>query len=135
VKWSATAPAGGVRAGSEFVVSLTAKVEPGWKLYALTQPEGGPQKLTIGLAGGAPFTIANKRITGPRAKTLEDETFKMSTHYYESTASFAVPLTVAKTAAPGQTQIPLEVTFQACGDTLCLRPFTQKLGVEILVQR
>jgi hypothetical protein len=31
--------------------------------------------------------------------------------------------------------VPLEVTFQACGAELCLRPFTQKLAVEISVRQ
>jgi DsbC/DsbD-like thiol-disulfide interchange protein len=133
VKWSATAPTAVAAPGDTVKVSLVARIEPGWKLYALTQPEGGPQKLAIEVASGAPFTISQKQIAGPAPKTLADENFNMSTQYYEKTASFTVPVTVSNTAAAGRLQIPLEVTFQACGESLCLRPFTQKLDVGLIV--
>ncbi|HJR60056.1 MAG TPA: protein-disulfide reductase DsbD N-terminal domain-containing protein [Vicinamibacterales bacterium] len=133
VKWSATAPAVMTSPGGTVKVSLTAKIERGWKLYALTQPEGGPQKLAIEVASGAPFTVSQKQIAGPAPKTLADENFGMKTQYYEKAATFTVPVTVSKTAATGALRIPLEVTFQACGESLCLRPFTEKLEVGLSV--
>ena len=126
VKWSAAAPSEAVSPGGTVTVALTAKIEKGWKLYALTQPEGGPQKLAIEIAAGAPFAIS-KQIAGPPPKTLADENFGMTTRYYDKAATFTVPVTVSNTAAAGRAQIPLEVTFQACGESLCLRPFTQKV--------
>src|SRR5688572_7369824 len=97
VKWSATAPAEAVSPGGTVKVALTAKIEKGWKLYALTQPEGGPQKLAIEIASGAPFAIS-KQVAGPAPKTLADENFGMTTQYYEKTATFSVPVTVSNTA-------------------------------------
>ena len=54
-------------------------------------------------------------------------------HYYENEAAFTVPVNVG--TATGPQTIPLEVTFQACGAEICLRPFTQKLPVQIEVRR
>ena len=64
----------------------------------------------------------------------KDENFGTESMYYEKTVEFTVPVSVAKGAA-GQTQVPLEVTFQACGAELCLRPFTQKLSVPVAVRQ
>jgi len=133
VKWSASAPAAAVAPGETVKISLNAKIERGWKLYALTQPEGGPQKLAIEVGVGAPFTVSQKQIAGPAPKTLADENFGMKTQYYEKAATFTVPVTVSSTAGAGKLQVPLEVTFQACGESLCLRPFTQKLDVGLSV--
>ncbi len=134
VKWSATVPEGTVSLGGIVKVAIVAKIEPGWKLYAITQPEGGPQKLAIELTAGAPFAISRKQVAGPAAKTLNDPNFDMKTQYYEGEATFTVPVTLAKTVPAGRQAVPFEITFQACGDTLCLRPFTQKVSAEVVVR-
>jgi DsbC/DsbD-like thiol-disulfide interchange protein len=134
VKWSATGPENPVAAGSEAKIALNAKIESGWKLYALTQPEGGPVKLAIVMAKGAPFTIATKRIVAPLPKVHTDENFKLDTQFYEADASFTVPVAVPKATVAGPQRIPIDVTFQACGESICLRPFTQHLTVNIIVK-
>ena len=132
VKWSASA-APAVNAGGTVKVALTAKVESGWKLYALTQPQGGPRPLDIEVAAGAPFTISKKQIAGPKPKVLKDENFDLETLYYETEAVFTVPVTLAASVT-GTTSIPFEVTFQACGNGICLRPFTEKVSVQVVVK-
>jgi DsbC/DsbD-like thiol-disulfide interchange protein len=130
VKWSAAGPSRPVTADGTASIELTAKIEDGWKLYALTQPKGGPKPLAIEIADGAPFTIAKKQIVAPKPKTLKDENFSLETLYYEHEAVFTVPVAVSAAAA-GKTEIPFEITFQACGEGICLRPFTEKLAVRI----
>lgn len=130
VKWSAAPVTPAAAAGGTVQISLTAKIEDGWKLYAITQPEGGPKPLTIDLASGAPFTISTKQIAAPPAKTMRDENFDLETRYYEGEATFRVPVTVGRSVS-GKTNVPLEVTFQACGAGVCLRPFTEKVNVGV----
>ena len=136
VKWSATAPVSPVRAGEVAVVKVTAKVQPGWKLYAIEQPQNGPRPLAFEIARGSAFAISQKQIGAPKAKVQkQDENFSLDTRYYEHDVAFTVPVTVPRPAPAGPQQVPLEVTFQACGAELCLRPFTQKLAVEISVRQ
>lgn len=135
VKWSASAAAAPVVAGGNARIALTARVEAGWKLYALTQPKGGPLPLSIGVSKGSGFAIDPRKIAGPRPKVLADENFKLDTLYYEDDAAFTVPVRIPKTTTAGRLLLPLEVTFQACGASICLRPFTQRLSVEIDVVR
>src|SRR5215203_3253446 len=125
VQWSATPVSSAVAAGDTAKIVLRAQIQGGWKLYALTQPAGGPQKLSIAVAKDAPFTITEKQIVAPAPKTMNDANFGTESMYYEKEASFTVPVAIARSAS-GQVAIPLEVTFQACGAQLCLRPFTQK---------
>ena len=128
VKWSATASA--LEGAGTVKVLLTATIEPGWKLYALSQPKGGPQPLAIEVADGAPFTIAKKQIVAPKPKTLKDENFDLQTLYYDTQAVFTVPVSVPPSVS-GKAEIPLEITFQACGNNICLRPFTEKVTVAL----
>ena len=133
VKWSAAAVSPTVDAGGTVHVALTARIQDGWKLYAITQPEGGPKPLTIELAAAAPFTISKKQIVAPPSKIMNDENFDLETRYYEGEATFKVPVTVGRSIS-GKTNVPLEITFQACGNGVCLRPFTEKIGAPITVR-
>jgi len=133
VTWSATPVAPTVESGGTLQVLVTAKIQNGWKLYAITQPEGGPKPLTIELATGAPFTISMKQIVAPQPKIMKDENFDLETRYYEGEATFRVPMTVSRSIS-GKATVPLEITFQACGAGICLRPFTEKIGAPITVR-
>jgi DsbC/DsbD-like thiol-disulfide interchange protein len=135
VKWSAEPPAKPVRAGAVAKIGLSAKVESGWKLYAISQPMTGPMPLSIAVGKGTDFTLVSKEIVAPKAKTQDDPLFSATTQYYENEAEFVVPVTVPKTLAPGEQSVPIEVTFQACGKELCLRPFTQRLDVKVTVAK
>jgi DsbC/DsbD-like thiol-disulfide interchange protein len=133
VKWSAAAAPSTLNAGGIVEITLTARIENGWKLYALTQPQGGPKPLAIEVAAGAPFAISKQRIAAPKPKSMKDENFDLETLYYEGNVTFTVPVTSGKSAT-GTTAIPLAITFQACGNGICLRPFTQKVSAEVTVK-
>ena len=132
VKWTVAAPQGWTTAGGTLALTVKATVADGWKLYAIDQPPAGPQPLAF--ATTKPFAIQPKTITAPPAKVLKDPLFDANTRYYEKTASFTVPVSIPGDLA-GMHEIPVEVTFQACGADICLRPFTQKLPVHIEVRR
>jgi len=136
VKWSATAPDSPVETGGVAVMKVTAKVQPGWKLYAIEQLPNGPLPLAFEIANGSSFILSQKQIGAPKSKVQkQDETFTIDTRYYENDAAFTLPVTVPPTVRAGSHQVPLEITFQACGAEICLRPFTQKLAVEISVRQ
>ena len=136
VKWATTPSAPQVEAGGVVQIFVSARIQAGWKLYAIDQPAGGPVPLTFDLADGARFAIAAKGIVAPKAKVQkQDANFAVDTKYYEQGARFTVPVSVPRTVSAGTHTIPLEVTFQACGAELCLRPFTEKLAVPITVRK
>ena len=134
VKWSASAPPRPVAAGAVAKITVTAEVQPGWKLYAIEQPSGGPIPLRFALAKDSPFAIVRTEIGAPKAKVQkQDANFTVDTRYYERDPRFTVPVSIPRTLAAGAHTIPLEVTFQACGAELCLRPFTAKVDVPVAV--
>jgi thiol:disulfide interchange protein DsbD len=136
VKWSAEDAAAVSTDRQTVLVKVTADIQPGWKLYAIQQPEGGPKPLAFATPGAAPFRVSKQHIIAPKSKVLEqDENFAVDTHYYETRAAFTVPVAVDRSVTAGTHEIPLEVTFQACGAELCLRPFTQKLPVKVSIAK
>ena len=136
VKWSAETPDAVSTDRRTILVKVTADIQPGWKLYAIQQPEGGPKPLAFATAESAPFRVSKEHIVAPKSRVLaQDENFAVDTHYYETRAAFTVPVAVDRNITAGIHDIPLEVTFQACGAELCLRPFTQKLPVKISIEK
>jgi thiol:disulfide interchange protein DsbD len=133
VKWSASSPTSPVRAGGVATITVLADVQPEWHLYALTQPKGGPIPLEIKAAKGQPFEVRAAKISAPAPKAAQDENFKLETRYYDGPTTFSVPVSVAASATDGRQMLSLEVRYQACSDTICLRPMTQTLQVPLVV--
>jgi hypothetical protein len=127
VEWSATAenlrPAPG--GGTLVDVRLRAAVEPGWKLYSLSQGGGGPVAMTVKLDSLSSYRLAGE-IRGPAADKAMDPNFNIETETYSGEALFVVPVEVP----PGsQAPIELKVRSQACSDRLCLPARTTTVSV------
>jgi thiol:disulfide interchange protein DsbD len=107
-----------------FKAVLKADIDPGWHLYALDQPKGGPIATTIKIPGGAPFEITGN-IESPKPEVKPDPNFMvdgkpLETRSFEKSASFTVPL---KALADGSADaLALVVRFQLCNDTTCIPP-------------
>ena len=134
VRWSAEAPAAAVTPNGTAKIVVTARIEPGWKLYAIDQPKDGPKPLAFE-GTTRQFAVVTKAIVAPKPKVQKDENFGTETRYYESEAVFTVPVSIDGSVTAGRQGMPLNVTFQACGGDVCLRPFTQKLQVNVDVKR
>ena len=133
VHWSAKGPAASARAGGAARVELTAEIESGWHLYGLDQNAGGPPPLSIAVAKGAPFELRKRDIVAPAATVASDPNFNLETQYYEGKAVFTIPIVVAPATKAGKHTIPIEVTFQACSNRMCLRPHTETVSVDVTV--
>ena len=125
VKWNATIIKSSTGSAS---VALSATIQDGWHVYALSQPAGGPNPLKISIPSGAPFalqgTIAETKVT-----RREDPSFKMETVFYINSVSLKVNVKKEGTAAAES--IPLDVRFQACNDRLCLPPYTAHVAADL----
>jgi DsbC/DsbD-like thiol-disulfide interchange protein len=135
VKWTAKDGGRDVKAGASVSLELTAEVAPGWHLYALTQPKGGPNPLEIAVAKGSSFEIKAEAITAPAPEATNDDVFGLETRQYDGTVVFTVPISAGAAARSGKHSVPIQITFQACGNGICLRPFTQTLPIELVVSR
>lgn len=135
VKWSAKPAQTEINAGATVEVQITADVQPGWFLYGLTQPKGGPIPLRFAGAKGSAYQVDTKGIKGPEPIVKEDPVFDLATRMHEGKAVFTVPVKAGSGAGAERQTIPIEITFQACGNGICLRPYTHTIDVPVSVSR
>jgi thiol:disulfide interchange protein len=132
VRWSAKVdPPVKIEAGATIEVTLDARIDPGWHLYALTQEGGGPQALVIAVPPESPFKMAGN-VIAPLPITAPDANFNIDTQYHAEEATFYVPVAVPATAS-GAAQLDLDITFQTCTDRFCLPPATQRVSLAFKV--
>lgn len=117
-------------AGNEFSAVLRSAIEPGWHLYALDQPDGGPIKTTIKVTPDDPFEIGGE-IVSPDPFVEPDPNFivdgkPLDTKFYKDSVEFTVPIrALAEVAAE---KLRLDVRFQLCNETYCLPPKTVRVS-------
>ena len=131
-KWSLTSPDSEktLVAGDNIKASLNALIDPGWHLYALEQPEGGPIPTTIKITDGKPFELAGT-IVSPKAIVEPDPNFivddkPLETRYFIDKAVFEVPVR-ANVGAAAQ-ELSIDVRYQLCNETFCLPPRTTRVS-------
>ena len=123
-KWSLELQPAAAPAGSTVLARLEAKIEPGWHLYSLTTPAGGPIPTTIRLMDDARFE--RFRVFEPKPKRAFDPNFNLDTETYEGQPVFVIEIHTKKDAAPGPSEITAEVRYQMCNDRLCLPPVKRR---------
>ena len=101
-------------------LEITAKVTPGYHLYAMDNPPGGsnPLEMYFDVKGcklnGKP--VANKKYT----KEFDD-VFEVDQHFYDGTVVFTQKLT----PTDKNYTVNLEIKGQACNDSGCVQVFGQ----------
>jgi hypothetical protein len=64
VSWHVkSAPHGAVKPGAKFEVTVVGAIMPGWHVYALQEPDGGPIATQVGLADGDPAVVLKVTIS------------------------------------------------------------------------
>ena len=132
VTWTLQAPRP-VRAGDAVSVTLTATIAPGWHLYAMAQPEGGPISTEVSLPANPLATFA-RPIVASKPATIFDPNFDLRVQLYSEKATFTLPLTVAATAPAGAHPFAVEARYQSCNDVICLPPKTVRVETILTVR-
>lgn len=127
-----------VKPGQKAKILITAKIEPTWHLYSLTQPPGGPRPTRITLEDGMPMTIDGP-VRQPKPTIAPDPNFSIPgqppfmTETFEREAIFTVPVKFAANAPEGPQKFIVKVYFQACDDHQCLPPRTKRVEIDGLI--
>lgn len=135
IRWSAYEVSDAVKPGRTVLVQVAAQIDDGWHLYALEPIQGGPIPTKLSATPDPPFTLNEKTIGSPEPKRAHDPNFGTETAYYEESATFDLPITVAANAPPVDREIEITARFQACNDQICLRPQTATMRVTVSVRR
>ena len=127
-----------VKAGQSAKVVVTAKIDPGWHLYSLTQPPGGPVQSKLTIDETAVFK-ANGKATQPKPKIAADPNFSapgqppFMTETFDGEASFTLPIKVAADAPVGNQKLIVKFRFQVCDEHQCLPPRTKPIEVDVAI--
>jgi thiol:disulfide interchange protein DsbD len=121
-----------VASGQTVNVVVEADIREGWHVYSLTQKPGGPIPLHIELVGAADVSVQGA-IRAPTPITKFDRAFGLETEHHVGKARFTVPLAVPAGSLNGKRDLQIAARYQACSDTLCLPPRTEKLSVTLRI--
>ncbi len=131
VQWTLAFDSKAAPPGGHALGRLTAKIDPGWHLYSLTTPPGGPNPTTIKLAPNA--AVASGKVFEPQPVRKLDQGFQIDTETYSGEAVFLLDLDVSKTAPAGPVDLAAGVRYQVCNDVKCLPPRTKTAAAALTV--
>lgn len=119
VKWQVTVKMDSADKGT---VIFKARLLPGWHLYGMNLPEGGPKATAIdmGASSGVEFTSSLKADRAPIK--VHDSMFDLDLTWWNSDIAFRRTFKVTK---PGDARIAGKISFMSCNDETCSPPKTQ----------
>ena len=120
VQWSFSAKQLAVKPGGKVLATLTASIQPGWHMYSLTTPKGGPIQTTVIIADNP--AVASAQVFEPTPQRQMDTAFKLETETFEKQVPLVVEITTKPNATAGLVNLEAQVRYQACQNTLCLPP-------------
>lgn len=115
-----------VQTGSKVYVTVRGIIAPGWHLYSMDVPPGGPIPTQITVEESDAFAPGGAA-SEPTPTPWFDQNFGMETNYFEDEVDFQVPVLVKATAPVGEQELQLKVRFMLCNDSSCLPPQTKKV--------
>jgi thiol:disulfide interchange protein DsbD len=125
-----------LKPGQTAKLLIAVKIEPGWHLYALTQPPP-PRAAKVTIDESGVFKLDGK-VLQPKPKVYKDPNFSepdkpFMSQAFENEVTFTAPIKVAGAAPPGTQKLIAKFSYQACDDQTCLRPTTKTLEVETTI--
>lgn len=132
VQWTLAAGEGKVAPGGQIVLTLTAKIEPGWHMYSPSTPPGGPIITSIKLADTP--AVEKFAIHEPKPEAQRDPNFdNIEVRWFEKEVAFALPVTIKKDAPAGPLELTAQVRYQACDARQCLPPRKKTAAATITI--
>ncbi|MGH9939801.1 MAG: protein-disulfide reductase DsbD N-terminal domain-containing protein, partial [Blastocatellia bacterium] len=126
-----------LKPGQTAKLLITAKLGPGWHLYALTQP-APPRAAKITIDESGVFKL-NGAVQQPKPKIYQDPNFSepgkppFMSQAFENEVTFTAPIKIARDAQAGAQKLIAKFSYQVCDDQTCLRPTTKTFEIETMI--
>lgn len=127
-----SAPHDAVKPGAKFEVTVAGAIDPGWHVYALQEPQGGPIATQVGIAENDPAETL--RVTSSKPHIAPDASFGMPTGVFENTVDFTLHLRATPESGSGS-GLQVLIRYQACNNQVCLPPHTDTVPVPLAISR
>lgn len=131
VKWTLAVEPSSAPPGSKVLAHLTAKIDPGWHLYSLSTPKGGPIPTTIRVLDNP--AVEGFRVHQPPPVRAFDPNFKLDTETYENETTFLLEVQLKKDAPAGEVELTAQARYQACDAKQCLLPVRRTASATLIV--
>jgi thiol:disulfide interchange protein DsbD len=118
-----------INAGATFVLTLVARIDPGWHIYAQEEPEGGPIPTVIGLAKQDPLTLVS--IDEPQPRMVADPVLRQPVGMFQDKVSFQLRVRAPLGPRSADAVSHILVRYQSCNDQLCLPPHLEDLRLPL----
>ena len=117
------------------VLAITAKIAPGWHVYSLTQPPGGPQKTTIEVAPSPQYKLLGPFRAHPEPnKRIDNEIWiGLEIQEHADEVTWYAPIEFAKGVDPAKLEIHGTIDLQVCKES-CIpieQSFAAKQGAAL----
>jgi len=131
VQWTLTLEPKSAPPGSHVLARFAAKIEPGWHLYSLTTPKGGPIPTTSSLADSP--LVSGFKLYQPKPVRKLDPTFQIDTETFADEVVLLYDIELKKDAPAGPADITAQVRYQCCNDRSCLPPKRKSASATITI--
>lgn len=122
-------PAKPLAPGARFTLILASHIDPGWHIYAMEEPDGGPIATEIGLGPNDPLTLLN--VDEPQPQNIFDPVLRQQTGMFQGAADFTLHLQLPRKPIARDAKLHVMVRYQSCSDKLCLPPHTETIEVSL----
>ncbi len=109
---------------NEGIATVKAIIEPGWHIYGLSMPAGGPSSTNLDFSQSAGIKLIGKLSVSPEPKTGHDKLFDMKLSWWDSDVAFRQKF---KVTSPNDAIIKCTVKYMGCNNQQCSMPLTVKL--------
>ncbi|HEX7070149.1 MAG TPA: cytochrome c biogenesis protein CcdA [Rhodothermales bacterium] len=116
--------------GESVVAHVTARIRPGWKMYAMDSPAGRP--VNVSIEDSEAF-----QSVGPTSQSEAhegyDPNFDTVVRYFEGQAAFRILIQLASDAPMGSLPVRGTAVFMICNDRMCLPPTPVPIEANLVV--
>jgi thiol:disulfide interchange protein DsbD len=130
-RWAVAPVALSLRDGSVANLRVSLLIQPGWHIYSVTQPPGGPIATRIAIAPEQPFQSAGPVKPTVPPKVGFDSAFNMKVELHDKAVGFIVPVRYTGTTGTRVDSVRVNVRYQVCNATLCYPPQTARLAAPL----
>jgi DsbC/DsbD-like thiol-disulfide interchange protein len=121
----------GLHAGSDVRGALVVTVRKGWHVNSATPSDENLIATSAAFTPPAGLAVAGVRY--PRGTSRKFSFSEGPMDVYEGTVVIKFNITAAGEARPGDYAIPVDVSYQACNDDICLAPASVHLVIPVRV--
>ena len=131
VQWHITSTPSSAKPGTRISIIVSGQIDPGWHLYAMEEPDGGPIATVVGLTEGDPADLLS--VTESKPIVIDDPLFHLRTGFFRSSVDFTLHLKIDPAAKPGPNPLHVLLRYQSCNDQVCQPPHTDTVEVPLAI--